>query len=317
MSYIDLAIILLFLLYVFLDFQRGFLRLMADLIGLAISFVTAIAFYTSLADFLVNRFNLSVISAKPISFLAIWFLVQGVFFGISKIISFYTPATIKQSSINRYLGILPAMVKAAIFIAVLMILIVMMPLNQKTKNLFTDSYFGQKILKYTINIENQLEKVFGSQSGNLTLVTDQNQQSDNTPLGFSTTQMEINEEAEKVMLEKINEERAKIGVSPVAADTLVRNVARIHSRDMFIRGYFSHQSADGKNLFDRLVASNVNFQAAAENIALAPNANLAHLGLMGSEKHRQNILDPSFTRVGIGVMENEQYGIIVTQDFVK
>ena len=38
---------------------------------------------------------------------------------------------------------------------------------------------------------------------------------------------------------------------------------------------------------------------------------------MNSEKHRENILDPSVTRVGIGVMDAGQYGMMVTQDFVN
>lgn len=317
MNYIDLLIIIIFVFYVFVDYHRGFLRLCADLLGLIIAFLIALTFYEQLSDFLITHTSLSVVNAKPLSFIAIWFVSQLIFYLFSKIISFYTPTTIKQSHLNRYLGILPAMIKGIVFITVSMILIVVMPLNQKTKNLFTNSLLGKTTLKYAVNFEGKLEKIFGGSSNTLTFLTHQETPDATTPLNFSTTQMEIDEEAENVLLQKINEERAKIGISPLQQDILIRNVARTHSRDMLIRGYFSHNSQDNKTLADRLISANATFQAAAENIALAPNANLAHLGLMNSEKHKTNILDPEFTRVGIGVMNAGQYGIMVTQDFVN
>ncbi len=317
MNIIDLFIIIVFFFYIFIEFNRGFFRLCADLLGIIIAFLVALSIYIKFSDFLVSL-GLAVIYARPLSFLGIWFVVQLIFFGISKIISYYTPVSVKQSPINIYAGILPAAVKAFFFIVVSLILIVVMPLNQKTKNLFTNSFFSQRILKYTIKFESQLEQIFGNSGGNnLTFVTNQGSNDDRTPLNFSTNQMTIDEEAEKILLEKINEERAKVGVQPLKEDILVRNVARIHSRDMLQRGYFSHVSTDGKTLTDRLLAANANFQTASENLALAPNANLVHLGLMNSEKHRENILDPSVTRVGIGVMDAGQYGMMVTQDFVN
>jgi len=291
--------------------------LTADLIGLAIAFILALATYEKLSDFLIHSTNLSVIYARPLSFLGIWFTAQIVFFGLSKIVSHFTPVSIKQSPINIYLGLLPSFIKAAFFIVVSLILIIVMPLDQKTKNLFTGSYLSRNILKYSIKLENELEKVFNNSSSTLTFITNQDNQNEQTDLKFSTTQMTIDENAEQLLLNKINEERIKINVKPLISDVLVRNVARTHSRDMLIRGYFSHNSIDGRTLADRLLDAAVAFQAAAENIALAPNANLAHLGLMNSEKHRDNILDPEFTKIGIGVMDAGQYGIMVTQDFFK
>lgn len=317
MNIIDLAIIIVFVFYVYVDYQRGFLRLCADLLGLIIAFFIALAFYSQLSEALVAYTTLSAVNARPLSFIAIWFAAQIIFFLFSKIISFDTPVTIKKSAVNLYLGILPAIIKAIIFIAVSMILIVVMPLNQQTKNLFTNSLLGGSTLKYTVDLEGKLEKIFGGSSNTLTFLTNQEVQDATTSLNFSTTQMEIDEEAENILLQNINKERTALNLQPLKSDILVRNVARVHSRDMLIRGYFSHYSQDGKSLADRLIDANASFQAAAENLALAPNANLAHLGLMNSEKHKANILDPEFTRVGIGVMNAGQYGIMVTQDFIK
>ena len=53
----------------------------------------------------------------------------------------------------------------------------------------------------------------------------------------------------------------------------------------------------------------------AENLALAPNVDIAHKGLMNSPGHRANILSPSFGRVGIGVIDGGGYGKMFAQEF--
>jgi uncharacterized protein YkwD len=77
-------------------------------------------------------------------------------------------------------------------------------------------------------------------------------------------------------------------------------VARGHSIDMLQRGYFAHETPEGRTPFDRMRDGGVRFTVAGENLALAPTVTLAHQGLMGSPGHRANILRPEFTRVGIG-----------------
>jgi uncharacterized protein YkwD len=52
-----------------------------------------------------------------------------------------------------------------------------------------------------------------------------------------------------------------------------------------------------------------------ENLAYAPNLELAHTGLMNSEGHRANILSPDFNKVGIGIEDGGVYGLMVTQVF--
>jgi uncharacterized protein YkwD len=52
-----------------------------------------------------------------------------------------------------------------------------------------------------------------------------------------------------------------------------------------------------------------------ENLALAPSVDLAHIGLMNSPSHRENILDPNFKRIGIGIIDADPYGKMITQVF--
>lgn len=134
-------------------------------------------------------------------------------------------------------------------------------------------------------------------------------------LPFSSPTLSINEEAEREMLELVNAEREAAGLHPLALDETITAVARLHSFDMWERQYFAHTTPDGKTPFDRMEDGAVTFRNAGENLALASNLSRAHKGLMESEGHRRNILDPSFTRIGIGVVSGGIYGTMFTQNF--
>ncbi|KKR88441.1 MAG: SCP-like protein extracellular [Candidatus Gottesmanbacteria bacterium GW2011_GWA2_41_12] len=57
------------------------------------------------------------------------------------------------------------------------------------------------------------------------------------------------------------------------------------------------------------------YTEAGENLAFAPNVNIAHAGLMNSPGHRANILSPDFGKVGIGVIDGGIYGEMFVQKF--
>ena len=117
------------------------------------------------------------------------------------------------------------------------------------------------------------------------------------------------------MLELVNKERMAVGLKPLAPDLELTEVARRHSVDMFARGYFAHDTPEGRDPFERMREANVRFATAGENLALAPTVQVAHRGLMNSPGHRANILHPQFGRVGIGIMDGGIRGLMITQDF--
>jgi uncharacterized protein YkwD len=84
---------------------------------------------------------------------------------------------------------------------------------------------------------------------------------------------------------------------------------------MFRRGYFAHITPDGKSPFDRMRSAGVRYLSAGENLALGQTLNICHNGLMHSPGHRANILDPSYGRVGIGILDGGMHGLMVTQNF--
>jgi uncharacterized protein YkwD len=121
-------------------------------------------------------------------------------------------------------------------------------------------------------------------------------------------------ELEEEMVELINEERTRRGLEPLEPDSQLARVARRHSADMSARGYFSHDTPEGKNPFDRMRDANIRFRAAAENLAMARTVEGAHNDLIRSSGHRANILSRKYSRVGIGIVKTNR-GLMISQEF--
>ncbi len=129
-------------------------------------------------------------------------------------------------------------------------------------------------------------------------------------------------DAETEVLALLNRARADAGLPPLDADPSLAEVGRAHAVDMYVRGYFAHDTPECeagvvpgcRDPFNRMHAAGITYATAGENLALAPSARAAHEGLMGSPGHRANILDPRFRRVGIGVVDGP-FGLMVTQEF--
>lgn len=126
---------------------------------------------------------------------------------------------------------------------------------------------------------------------------------------------EIDRAAEAEMLALVNDARASAGLGSLRLDQSLVAVARAHSTDMWSRGFFSHVNPDGLDPFDRMRAANVEFGWAGENLAIAPTTAVAHGNLLDSPGHRENLLNPNFEKVGIGVAYHADLGLIFTQVF--
>lgn len=120
------------------------------------------------------------------------------------------------------------------------------------------------------------------------------------------------------VLELVNEERAKYGLKPLEWDNALANVARAHSNDMANRGFFAHNNPDGETPFDRINAAGINYRSAGENIAAGQKSPQEVVNAwMNSEGHRANILNSSYTKLGVGfVTTNNGYKTYWTQNFI-
>lgn len=113
---------------------------------------------------------------------------------------------------------------------------------------------------------------------------------------------------EQRVAELVNAERAKQGLNSLILNTELSNVARVKSQDMLENSYFSHTSPTYGSPFDMLKAFGISYSTAGENIAKGYSTPEAVVeGWMNSEGHRANILNGSFTKIGVGYVSNGNY----------
>jgi uncharacterized protein YkwD len=120
----------------------------------------------------------------------------------------------------------------------------------------------------------------------------------------------------EILIELINAARRRAGASPVTRDDRLDSIARAHSADMASGGFFGHRSSRTGLLADRLTANGLYPASSAENVARSGNPLRAHRNLVASPSHRMRIVDPSFTHVGIGVVEDGGE-VVLTEIFAR
>ena len=126
---------------------------------------------------------------------------------------------------------------------------------------------------------------------------------------------ELNAMEQKAVL-LLNEDRRSAGLEPLKINLKLSKLAADYSLDMNKRRFFSHIDPDGKDPFERMAAIGVDFPNAGENIALSPDVETAHKMLMDSPLHKENILNPKFTEIGVGVRSNSRGGVYLVQEFI-
>jgi uncharacterized protein YkwD len=109
------------------------------------------------------------------------------------------------------------------------------------------------------------------------------------------------EEAQGLILQRINRLRAAGGAPPMELDNALCAVAQAYGDRMAKEHFFSHLSPDGQSLTDRLLASGYPFRTAGENLGLSSGPLAAHFGIEESPGHRKNLMEPAFRRLGLGV----------------
>jgi uncharacterized protein YkwD len=111
---------------------------------------------------------------------------------------------------------------------------------------------------------------------------------------------------EQAMFNSHNAQRAGAGLPGLSIDSRLMQVARQRAQDMASRGYFSHTSPSGETAFTILNQIGYAYRLAGENIARnnypdSQSVEISMTGFMNSQSHRENILEPVYQRVGIGV----------------
>lgn len=130
----------------------------------------------------------------------------------------------------------------------------------------------------------------------------------------SPAELSSETQAEAAVLLLVNEERAKAGCEPVAANSDLAKLAEAFSEDMALRGFFDHTDPDGSDPWDRAAALGIT-GLGGENIARGQaTAEAVMEAWMNSPGHRANILNCDFKTLGVGVVLGDG-GPWWTQDF--
>lgn len=104
------------------------------------------------------------------------------------------------------------------------------------------------------------------------------------------------------MLARVNAERKRAGVRPLAANPRLDQAAQRHAADMLARRYFAHESPEGNTVRERAKAAGYDWQEIGENLAEGQlSVGEVMDSWMHSPGHRRNLLDPGFRELGVGL----------------
>jgi uncharacterized protein YkwD len=133
---------------------------------------------------------------------------------------------------------------------------------------------------------------------------------------------------ENNLVSLVNEDRISQGLAPLKLDFGLVSIARAHSKDMSDRKYFDHRAPSPGPItpMDRYLAYigyRPNYAMIGENIyyrsttdQAGETAKQAETAFMESPGHRANILQPKFTKVGIGFYRAPDGKFWVTEMFL-
>jgi uncharacterized protein YkwD len=104
------------------------------------------------------------------------------------------------------------------------------------------------------------------------------------------------------VLAATNAARARRGRPPLVADPQLDTVAQAHARDMLERRYYDHRDPEGRAVRGRVRRLGLDPRRLGENLArgIFSPAEVVERWLLSSG-HRRNILEPEFTRLGVGM----------------
>ncbi|MCC9166253.1 CvpA family protein [Pontibacter harenae] len=313
---IDILFVIVIVASIVSGWHRGFLLGMLDLVRWVGSLLLGLHFYPQVAAWLQHVVDWSELWLLPVSFILVTIVASILIQSLGDLLLKRVPAHAHQTKENKVFGTVPGLFNGFITAAIIAILLMAFPLPEGMERSVQNSSLANRFASYTEQIETAAAPIFEKAAQRtLNKLTVSPGSDEFVELPYKVTDAKPRPDLEAQMLELLNEERVAEGLQPLEMDTALTRVARLHSADMFSRGYFSHYTPEGADAFDRIRKGNVRFRTAGENLALAPTLKIAHEGLMESPGHRANILRRQFGRVGIGVLEGGRSQLMITQNF--
>ncbi|OAB40469.1 CAP domain-containing protein [Paenibacillus antarcticus] len=111
--------------------------------------------------------------------------------------------------------------------------------------------------------------------------------------------------AEQV-LDLVNQERSKAGLGSLSMSEELSKMAMVKAQDMYNNNYFDHNSPTHGSPFDMMKEFGITYNSAGENIAKGQTTPTQVMNeWMNSPGHKANILNSSYTHIGISFYNNE------------
>ena len=319
-NWIDWIIFFVVLYHIIDGWDKGLMSLLSNTLAFLASLWIAIRFHTQVGGFLVTKFGLPQLWTSVLGYLVLAFpsemMINSVFeWPLRRI-----PQKIVGSVINRWFGSLFAIANGLLILAFLLLVVLALPIRGTVKRDIKNSAVGSKLVvlseRYGGNVKSSLDSIT-QEALKFVTIKPTSQERLNLDVTPEQNQLTLDADSEAKMVKLVNLERAKLGLSVLIMEENLTNIARSHSRDMFERRYFSHYSPEGRDVGFRAREEGIEYSLIGENLAYAPDVEMAHTGFMNSEGHRKNILDSAWTRVGIGVIDGDVYGKMFTQVYAN
>lgn len=317
-NWVDWVIIAVIFYYIVQGWERGLISLTVNLVSFIASLWLSIKYHAVVGNFLFDKFGIPIVWSQVAGYLVVGILSETI---IAEIISLFTvrlPQKFLSSTTNKWLGVILSIFNGLTLIIFFLLIILVLPLRGSVKKDIRNSAIGNKLVllseKYGGNLKSSLDGVAREAVQFLTIKPKSTERI-NLDINPTQDQLTTDEASERKMEDLVNSERTKLKIGKLRLDTNLREVARSHSKDMFLNRYFSHVDLAGHDVAYRVQSAGISFTTIGENLAYAADALVAHQGLMNSEGHRRNISDPQFNRIGIGAIDAGTSGEMFTQLF--
>jgi uncharacterized protein YkwD len=316
MNYVDVLLLVVIALAVWAGWRKGFILGTVNLIIWIGSLLAGFLLYQQMGGLLKKIFPALNVWALPLGFLLIIIICRLLLSLLFNSFLHRTAPETHSHGVNRFFGLIPGVINGLIYATILVAVLLSIPLMNQLSEQTKHSKLVNSLAVNVGWIDDKLSPIFDDAiRQTLTSRTVEPETDETVKLNFKVNDAVPRPDLEAKMLTLVNEERTKRGLKALVADPALVPVARAHSQDMFKRGYFSHYTPEGKDPFDRMKDGGIKYYSAGENLALGQTLKICHDGLMNSPGHRANILNPTYGRLGVGIVDGGAYGLMISQEF--
>jgi uncharacterized protein YkwD/uncharacterized membrane protein required for colicin V production len=302
--------------------MRGFVKELMDLVGMVLGAVLGLGFSAQAGRFIESWSGASPGASRIVGGFGLFMIAGlGASIGAHYLGKVFNRTGLKTS--NRLLGSVFAFGWGWVVATVVLSVVLLLPLPDSWEEALGESTLASAVTDPDQPALRAFRSFTGDRSLSSALSLDALLHDQNIVVGpeevfpieaASAEDLERVSEFEQRILELVNLERREAGLRPLTWNQRLADVGHGHANEMYIHGYFAHESPITGSVVERVDAVGVKYRLVGENLALAATAEIAHEGLMESPGHRENVLRADFREVGIAVVEGP-LGLMVVQVF--